>query len=110
MLDTAFDHGLLVAERADHAMLMMDRVPLAVLALEQHGAPGEPERHPGGRVAAPRALDVVRRDADILAHAPGMITRREPHVGRDRRARTVELDPSGGHTDLVIAQHVHIDA
>ena len=83
VLDAAFDHRLLVAERAHQPMLVVDRVDGAVGSFEHHRAPREAERDTveHGRV---RTFEVGRGKTDVLAHAPRMVPGREPGLRRDR--------------------------
>ena len=92
VLDAALDRRLLVTAEPELPVLVVQRVPRAVGALEQHRAPREAERRSPTGTPPSRS---VGGDADVLAHAPRVVARREPRVGRDLVARAVDLDPAG---------------
>ena len=55
-------------------------------------------------------LDVGGGRADAVAHAPGVVARRHPRVGRHLGALAVDLDPPRAAPDLVVADEVGGDA
>src|SRR5262245_56378102 len=89
-------------------MLVVQRVAAAVVSLEQHRAPREAERHTGWQAAA--SFDVRERQPDVLADAPGVVPRRQPALGCDLGPLSFELHPARRDADLVVAEHIDVDA